>query len=135
MDSFNFPVRVYYEDTDAQGVVYYANYLKYLERARTEWLRECALPVVRLANEHKIVFVVRRIEIDYLYPARLDNWLDVSVAVLSVSAAGFDLEQKIHHQDKMHCSAWIKMVCVDAFRFKPVRIPGPLKQQIFHGKS
>ena len=79
MDRFEFPIRVYYEDTDAEGVVYYANYLKFLERARSEWLREHNLPAAELANQQNLIFVVARVEIDYLFPARLDDLLIASV--------------------------------------------------------
>lgn len=123
MDIFKFDIRVYYEDTDAQGVVYYANYLKYLERARSEWLRHEGIPVSLLAKQHNTVFVVRRLEIDYLAAATLDDELSVSVELIGVSKVSFMLNQCIHKKDKLLARAALKLACVDATRFKPVRIP------------
>ncbi len=130
MDRFEYQIRVYYEDTDAQGVVYYANYLNFLERARSEWLREHGLPVAELANQQNIIFVVRRVEIDYLLPARLDDLLTVSVELLSSSKAGFMLEQQIVNDSKILSKAVLKMACLDATKFKPVRIPDKINRLI-----
>jgi len=130
MDRFEFKIRVYYEDTDAQGVVYYANYLKYLERARSEWLRVHDLPVAKLASQQNIIIVVRRVEIDYLYPARLDDMLSISVDLLSHSKAGFVLAQQISIENKILSNAVLKMACLDATKFKPVRIPDKINRLI-----
>lgn len=130
MDRFEFPVRVYYEDTDAEGVVYYANYLKFLERARSEWLREHDLPVAELASQQNIIFVVARVEIDYLSPARLDDLLSASVELTRASRAQFMLDQQITCGDKILSNAVLKMVCLDATTFKPVRIPDKINRLI-----
>ena len=130
MADFSFNIRVYYEDTDAQGVVYYANYLKYLERARSEWLRQCGLPVSQLAQEQNLVFVVRRVEIDYLAAAKLDDELSVTVELIEVSKVSFKLDQKILSNDKVLSQATLKLACLDATRFKPVRIPDKINQLI-----
>ena len=123
MATFKFDIRVYYEDTDAQGVVYYANYLKYLERARSEWLRHNSIPVSLLANQQNLVFVVRRMEIDYLAAAKLDDELSVTVELIEVSKVSFMLNQCIFRKDKLLSRASLKLACLDATKFKPVRIP------------
>ncbi len=130
MQQFEFSIRVYYEDTDAEGVVYYANYLKFLERARSEWLRKHDLPVSELANEQNLIFVVRRVEIDYLKPAKLDDLLTISVIVKSLSKAGFILEQNVKRGDTVLAKARLKMACLDATKFKPVRIPTQINRMI-----
>ena len=130
MSQFTIPVRVYYEDTDAEGVVYYANYLKFLERARSEWLRKHDMPPQRLAGEDNLIFVVRRVEIDYISPAKLDDLLQVSVELSAVSRASFVLAQNISSENKMLSKAVLKMACLDATRFKPVRIPDKINQLI-----
>ncbi len=85
MNGFSWPVRVYYEDTDTGGVVYYANYLKFFERARTEWLRSFGLNQDKLAQEEGLIFVVRRALLDFLRPARLDDMLEVTVEPLKLA--------------------------------------------------
>ena len=130
MATFNFDIRVYYEDTDAQGVVYYANYLKYLERARSEWLRKNGIPVSQLAREQNLVFVVRRVEIDYLAAAKLDDELSVTVELIEVSKVSFKLNQKILRRANVLTQATLKLACLDATRFKPVRIPDKINQLI-----
>lgn len=120
---FGLPVRVYYEDTDAAGVVYYANYLRYLERARTEWLAHIGHPLVELERAHGIVFVVRRVEIDYRRPARLADRLDVGVAVESVGRAGLVARQDVRRADEVLVDARVELACVDAVQWKPRRIP------------
>ena len=128
MDTFKFDIRVYYEDTDAQGVVYYANYLKYLERARSEWLRHHGMPVSQLAGQHNLVFVVRRVEIDYIAAAKLDDELSVTVELIEVSKVSFMLKQAILKQDKVLTRATLKLACLDATKFKPVRIPDKINR-------
>ena len=88
------------------------------------------LPVGELASEQNLIFVVRRVEIDYLAPAKLDDWLIISVVVKSLSKAGFVLEQDIKREDKVLAKAVLKMACLDATRFKPVRIPTQINRMI-----
>ena len=88
-------MRVYYEDTDAGGVVYYANYLKFIERARSEWVRGLGIDQVRLRAEEGLVFAVRRVEADYLRPGRLEDWLEVTTALVSVTGARIVLDQAV----------------------------------------
>jgi len=130
MSTFKFDLRVYYEDTDAQGVVYYANYLKYLERARSEWLRQGGIPVSLLANEQNLVFVVRRVEIDYMAAAKLDDELSITVELVEVSKVSFKLNQNILRQGKVLSRASLKLACLDATKFKPVRIPDKINELI-----
>jgi acyl-CoA thioester hydrolase len=125
--AFSLPVRVYYEDTDAAGVVYYANYLRYLERARTEWLASIGHPLTELERVHRIVFVVRRIEVDYRLPARLWDALDVTVAIEALGRASLTVEQEVRRGDRTLASARVMLACVDRERFKPARIPLSLK--------
>jgi acyl-CoA thioester hydrolase len=121
--AFSLPVRVYYEDSDAAGVVYYANYLRYLERARTEWLAAAGHPLAELEREHGIVFVVRRIEVDYRRPARLFDTLDVTVDVESVGGASVVLRQLVRRAGETLVSARVGLACVERATLKPVRIP------------
>src|SRR5690554_2513306 len=92
-DEFRWPVRVYWEDTDAAGIVYYANYLKYLERARTEWLRALGCEQTELARRERVCFVVRAITVDFLRPARLDDSLIVVISRLRLGAASVEMQQ------------------------------------------
>src|SRR5512146_1645999 len=97
--SFSWPVRVYYEDTDTGGVVYYANYLKFFERARTEWLRAAGFGQQALANEQGLQFVVARIECDYRRPARLDDAVDIDLRVVQAGRASVVFEQTARRGD------------------------------------
>jgi acyl-CoA thioester hydrolase len=119
---------VYWEDTDAGGVVYYANYLKFMERARSEWLRALGFEQDVLRDEAGVVFVVRRVEVDYLLPARFNDQLDVSVALLELGRASLVLTQSLSRGDTRLVAAQVTLACVDATRFKPVKIPAPILQ-------
>jgi acyl-CoA thioester hydrolase len=125
--AFAFPVRVYYEDTDAAGVVYYANYLRYLERARTEWLDALGHPLAELESVHGVVFVVRRIEADFRMPARLADRLEATVAIRSVGAASLDLDQAVVRGAEVLLDARVMLACVDRQRMKPTRLPACLE--------
>lgn len=127
---FLWPVRVYYEDTDAGGVVYYANYLKFIERARTEWLRAEGFEQTDLANLHGVAFVVRSASIDYLKPARFNDSLQVSVELIKVGAGHIDVFQRVTRQDELLATAVIKVACVGLATMRPVRIPQPLATRI-----
>jgi acyl-CoA thioester hydrolase len=120
---FSLPVRVYYEDTDAAGVVYYANYLRFLERARTEWLASRGHPVTELERVHGIVFVVRRIEVDYRRAARLSDALDVTVAIEAVRRASLTIRQQVMRGAELVVSARVMLACVERASLKPARIP------------
>jgi acyl-CoA thioester hydrolase len=116
------PVRVYYEDTDAGGIVYHATYLAYAERARTEVLRAVGLPPSRLAADCGIGFVVRRCVVDFLAPARLDELLAVTSTVLDVRGASFDLVQSVRRNEVDLVRLHVKLACI-ARNGRPARLP------------
>lgn len=127
---FTLPVRVYFEDTDAGGVVYYANYLKYLERCRTEWLRSDGHQQGELLREASIAFVVRSISADYLKPARLDDLLSVSMEVERITRAQIFFRQSIRRGDEELLTAQVQVVCVNPAQMKIVSIPTLLRTQL-----
>jgi acyl-CoA thioester hydrolase len=127
---FRIPVRVYYEDTDAAGVVYYANYLKFMERARTEWLAAIGFPLAEFERAYGVVFVVHRCEIDFRQPARLNDALMVSVEVLDRGASRLVARQEVLRDDVLLTEARVTLACVDAARFRPVRMPAPLARRL-----
>lgn len=131
MDSgtFTWPVRVYYEDTDAQGVVYYANYFRYTERARTEWLRSLGVDQSRLLDESRRMFVVASVAADFITPARFNDELIVTAALNRLSRASFDIEQRVHRESSdgtllFRCT--VRAALLDADSLKPQRIPNDL---------
>ena len=128
--TFSWPVRVYWEDTDAGGVVYYANYLKFMERARSEWLRALGFEQDALRDEAGVVFVVRRVEVDYLAPARFNDQIEVSVSLHEVGRASLGVKQTLSRGPTRLVSALVTLACVDAVRFKPVKIPAPILQAL-----
>ena len=133
-EPFRFPVRVYYEDTDAAGVVYYANYLKFMERARTEWLESRGHPLAAFEREHGVVFVVHRCEIDFRRPARLNDVLAATVEVEELGAARLVVTQRVEREGVVETevltSARVTLACIDAAQWRPVRIPAPLVQSL-----
>jgi len=130
MTVFNWPVRVYYEDTDAGGVVYYANYLKFFERARTEMLRSYGFEQDKLIVEQNIIFVVRSVQIDYLNPARFNESIDVSAEITQSKKVSLNFEQIISRDDMVLCKANIRIACLTADTLKPKAIPDNLLQKI-----
>jgi acyl-CoA thioester hydrolase len=128
--AFVWPVRVYWEDTDAGGVVYYANYLKFMERARSEWLRAQGFEQDLLRDDEGVVFVVRRVEIDYVSPARFNDALDVSVHLHKTGGASLRVQQELLRGAHCLARADVTLACVDAVHFKPARIPVPLAQAL-----
>lgn len=127
---FEIPVRVYYEDTDAGGVVYYANYLRFLERARTEWLRHAGYEQQKILDEQQLVFVVKRIEADYHAPGRLDDELCVQVAVDKLGNASLVFAQRVLRGATVLLDARVTVVCVDVRRMKPAPIPAPMRDKL-----
>jgi acyl-CoA thioester hydrolase len=125
--AFLLTVRVYYEDTDAGGVVYYANYLKFMERCRTEWLRGLGCDVAELARDQHAIFAVRAAEIDYRRPARLSDMLQVSAAISNLRPASLAVEHEITRGGELLCRARIQLACLDAERFAPMPIPENVK--------
>jgi acyl-CoA thioester hydrolase len=120
---FVWNVRVYYEDTDAAGVVYYANYLKYLERARTEWLAAAGITLSALEGEHNAVFVVHRVEIDYRRPARLGDSLTVSVDLVEKSRVRLVVAQDIVRGRDSIANARVVLACLHRRTWRPMAIP------------
>lgn len=127
---FTFPVRVYWEDTDAGGVVYHARYLHFLERARSEWLRADGVGQQVLREELGIVFVVHRMELDFNAPARLDDLLTASVEPVERRSASFVVRQQLRREPELKplVEARVRIACIDAERFRPRPIPDHLFQ-------
>jgi acyl-CoA thioester hydrolase len=125
-EPFRFPVRVYYEDTDAAGVVYYANYLRFMERARTEWLAAHGFDLARVEREHGVAFAVARAEVDYLAPARLTERLDVTVAPVELGRVRFAVAQTVERGAETLVRARITLVSIDRASWRPVRIPAAI---------
>jgi acyl-CoA thioester hydrolase len=119
-------VRVFYEDTDAGGVVYYANYLRFLERARTEWLRQLGMPREQLRASVGWVFVVAEVQARYLRPARLDDLLDVHCEIAEASRASLLFAQRVERDGELLLQATVRVACVDQLDFKPRRLPAEL---------
>lgn len=123
MPTFTWPIRVYWEDTDAGGVVYYANYLKFLERARTEWLSHLGLEQDRMAEQAGILFVVRRVEADYQSPARYNDRLGVHCELAELKRASLTMAQRVTRGEEPLLTARVKVACVERAGFRPARIP------------
>lgn len=129
---FTWPIRVYWEDTDAGGVVYHANYLRFLERARSEWLRAAGFGQQQLREEAGLVFVVHRMELAFNAPARLDDCLSASVQPEGRRSASFTVRQELRRGDepKPLVEACVRIACLDAERFRPRPIPDYLLREI-----
>ncbi len=130
MTTFRFPVRIYYEDTDSGGVVYYANYLKYMERARTEWLRSLGFEQDRMVEEDGVIFAVRSVALDYSSPARFNDQLEVTTVLEKLGRASISLSQDIRRRgdDALLCGGAVKIAALDAETFRPVAMPESLFQ-------
>ena len=129
--AFVWPVRVYWEDTDAGGIVYYANYLKFMERARTEWLRALGCDQAHMRARHRLQFVVARANVEFRRPARFDDRLDVDVRVLALRRASVELAQHVRSAGReLLCHAEIRVGCVDIETFRPRGIPISLQQEL-----
>lgn len=129
MNIFTYPIRVYYEDTDAGGVVYHARYLHFFERARTEYLRQLGFSQQILLAEMQLAFVVKTMEIDYCYPARLDDLLLVETLVEEVKGATIRFVQTLKRNERILCKSAVKVACVDLGKMKPVAIPAGIKAE------
>jgi acyl-CoA thioester hydrolase len=124
--TYSIPLRVYYEDTDLAGIVYYANYLKFIERARSDWVRHLGVDQGALRANNGIVFAVRRVEADYLRPARFGDDLTVNVSLATVGGASMELVQHVLRADEVLFSAKVVLVCLGPAD-KPVRIPADIR--------
>lgn len=134
-ETFVWPVRVYYEDTDAAGVVYYANYLRFMERARSEWLRALGFEHTELARAHGIAFVVRSVKLDFLRPAQFNDVLQVTVEPAGLHGSRIILAQRIMRDGRALVTAEISIACVNTASFKPVRIPRQLVETMETAKT
>lgn len=130
---FNWPVRVYYEDTDAEGVVYYANYLKFYERARTEWLRSLGISQEILKNRHNIIFMVKNVSLDYRRPALLDDELTVTAGVAQLKGASMLFEHTVLRDGDELNKCSVTIVCVDGKTIRPTAIPDEIAQKMREG--
>lgn len=133
---FSWPARVYYEDTDATGVVYHANYLRYFERARTEWLRALGVSQQELRGQSGVVFTLANLEVDYLRPARLDDELVVTVAIEHLRRASLSFSQTVELKnvpDGVLARARARVGCVDERSFRPCPLPDDFVQKVSNG--
>jgi acyl-CoA thioester hydrolase len=133
---FVWPVRVYWEDTDAGGIVYYANYMKFMERARTEWLRALGIDQVRLKEEHGLMFVVVDVEAHYRKPARYDDQLQVTCKVRETTRASITLDQEVYRAvvgGELLLDGRVRAACLDAQTYRPRPLPPELWTQIKAG--
>ena len=126
LQTFELPIRVYYEDTDAQGVVYYANYFRFMERARTEWLGSLGVDMVRLQDEERRIFVVAEVSTKFHAPARLGDNIVVTASLQGLTRVSFDIEQKIYRNNTagdLLVSGIVKAAYLDADTMRPKRVP------------
>ena len=121
--AFSFPIRVYWEDTDAGGVVYHASYLCYLERGRTEWVRAQGIEQQAMRERDDLVMAVREMRIDFLKPARLDDVLEVTVSLKERRAASFLVSQELFRGQECLLRADVRIACLHASSFKPRALP------------
>jgi len=130
--NYRFGIRVYYEDTDAAGIVYYANYFRFMERARTEWLRSLGYEQDDLRREHGLVFVVRHVEADYLDPARFNDQLWVTCELIEHGRSALTMAQNVYRQedDRLLCRGQVRLVCIDIDRFRPKAIPQQILEKM-----
>ncbi len=128
--TFRFPIRVYYEDTDAAGVVYYANYLKFMERARTEWLAAQGFELAAFEAAFGVVFVVHRAEIEYRLPARLGERLTATLTLIELGRARMVALQQVLRGASLLTAARVTLACVDRATFRPARIPAALHRRL-----
>jgi acyl-CoA thioester hydrolase len=126
---FEWPVRVYFQDTDAGGVVYHASYVNFMERSRTEWLRTFGYSNASLMKELGVVFVVRSLKLDYLKPAVLDDLVTVTSQIKEIGRSRLNIQQAVLRGDDVLVEGEVHLVCVDVKTFKPVSVPDVLRKQ------
>ncbi|OZI64896.1 tol-pal system-associated acyl-CoA thioesterase [Bordetella genomosp. 4] len=125
-----FNIRVYYEDTDAGGVVFYANYLKFLERARTEWLRELGVQQSALVADESRMFVVHSLDMSYRKPARLDDLITIRSRVTRVGRASIHFDQRAERDGELLARGNIQICCVDAVHLRPAALPAVVRAKL-----
>ena len=131
--TFDFPQRVYFEDTDAGGVVYHAQYVKFLERARTEWLRYLGFTNSELERKYRMLFIVSEIAVEFVKPARLDDSISISVAVEALGRVRVTFHQEIRRDDELLVKARVVVASVTADGFKPIEIPPDVRKKMEAG--
>lgn len=129
---FAVPVRIFYQDTDAGGVVYHARYLDYFERARMEWLRTIGFEARELAARESVMFIVRSMALDFLRPAVLDDLLESTLGVAQAGAALLRLNQTVTRADETLVAAEVDLACVDSKSLRPTRLPEALRTEVSH---
>ncbi|WP_224825262.1 tol-pal system-associated acyl-CoA thioesterase [Cognatishimia sp. MH4019] len=127
--SHRFELRVYYEDTDLAGIVYYANYLKFIERARSEYVREMGVDQVAMKDEDGVVFAVRKVEADYLSPAKFDDELVVETTTEAMTGARIIFRQDVKRADQLLFSALVTIVAINEAG-QPARLPANIRRQV-----
>jgi len=132
---FVLPIRVYYEDTDAGGVVYHSNYINFMERARTEWLRDLGYEQDELREQMGIVFAVRSMEVDFLRPSRFNELLSATAEVTQCGKASMVFSQQIRRGEEVLCRAQVKIACIDNEKFKPTAMPEAILSELKHASS
>ena len=128
-DAFIFPLRVYYEDTDAAGIVYYANYLKFIERARTEMMRAAGIDHSGMRDADGVLFIVRRCTLDYRRPARLDDWLEIHTRIVALKRASLEAEQIVLRDGETLVHAELRLACIKESG-APARFPPDLRSAL-----
>ena len=123
---FLWPIRIYYEDTDAGGVVYHTNYIKFMERARTEWLRNLGFEQDELRDKEGVIFAVRSVQVDYFFPAKFNDELFVSSQVTKKGKASITIEQEVIKETQVLCKGIIKVATLDDKSFRPKAMPASL---------
>ena len=130
VNEFNWPVRVYYESTDAGGVVYHAEYLKFFERARTEWLRSLGFEQTALRTDDGVLFVVHSMQIKYVLPAKFNELLQVKSRLVELGRSRFVFDQKLLREEHILNQAVVEVVCVADATFKPTALPTHIRQKL-----
>ena len=131
--TFDFPQRIYFEDTDAGGVVYHAQYIKFLERARTEWLRHLGFNNSDLERRYKMLFIVSEVAAEFVKPARLDDTVVISVAIENLGRVRYTFQQEIRRDDELLVKARVVVASVSADSFKPIEIPPDVRKKMEAG--
>jgi acyl-CoA thioester hydrolase len=127
---FAITIRVYYEDTDGAGIVYYANYLKFMERARTEWLRSLGVEQDELARREGVIFAVRSARIEFFKPARFNDVIDVGAVITDRGGASITFAQPVRRADTLLCEGEVRVACLDAATFVPRALPVALAARL-----
>ncbi|MGH8108832.1 MAG: tol-pal system-associated acyl-CoA thioesterase [Arenimonas sp.] len=128
--TFSWPIRVYWEDTDAGGVVYHARYLHFFERARSEWLRSAGVSQLQLRQEQDVILVVKDVYLDILRPARIDDALIATVKVVEIGRASFKTSQELWRGSECLSKAEVKVACLRSSSFKPCGLPDEINQAL-----